>query len=88
MKLIPLLFTFVLFEVSCLNQAREKTMNEKYSTNGLSGTFTAVISWADCPGIDLTVFSNPDSSFSELMIYQERNCSFKDTGNDLRMISS
>lgn len=39
---------------------------------------------ADCPGIEVTLTFNPDSSYSELMIYQERSSSFKDSGRWIR----
>lgn len=80
MKLPFILFAFVLFQISCKNQSKEQATNERLSTKNFSGTFTGVIPCADCPGIKLTVSFNPDSSFSEIMIYQERNSSFKDTG--------
>lgn len=80
MKLPFILFALVLFQISCNNQSKGDATNEKSSVKNFSGTFTGVIPCADCPGIELTVSFDPDSGFSELMIYQERNSSFKDSG--------
>ena len=80
MKLAFILFAIVLFHITCDNQYKGEATNEKSSAINFSGTFSGLIPCADCPGIELTVSFNPDSSFSELMIYQERNSSFKDSG--------
>lgn len=73
---------FLLFQVSCSNGKKENAGNtilQKSSAN-FSGTFSGLIPCADCPGIEITLTFNPDSSFIESMIYQERSSSFKDSG--------
>jgi len=86
LKLISILIVFILFQVSCNNGKKENTDNailQRSSTN-FSGTFSGLMPCADCPGIEVTLTFNPDSSYSELMIYQERSSSFKDSGRWIR----
>ena len=80
MKLFSIFLAFVFLYISCNDQSNRNAIDEKSLPKNFSGTFTGVIPCADCPGIELTVSFNPDSSFSELMIYQERNTTFKDSG--------
>jgi len=71
---------------SC-NQAGKKMPNVAPAKSGnvdssalFSGKFYGVTPCADCPGIETTLFFNPDSVFIETLKYQERNSSFSDTG--------
>jgi len=72
----------MLFQLSCNNGKEENASNaiSRKSTSNFSGTFSGLIPCADCPGIEITLSFNPDSSFTESMIYQERSSSFKDSG--------
>jgi uncharacterized lipoprotein NlpE involved in copper resistance len=91
LKLVSILGVFVLFQISCNNGKEKNTGNtipQKASAN-FSGIFSGLIPCANCPGIEVTLSFNPDSSFIESMIYQERSSSFKDSGHwikDGRMI--
>lgn len=85
LRLSSILVAFTLFQFSCnnntnQNQKENKIIQPKSADTNFSGTFSGLIPCADCPGIELTVSFNPDSSFLESMIYQERNSSFKDSG--------
>ena len=82
MKSTSILAVFILLQVSCNNGKEENTGNAipQKSSSNFSGTFSGLIPCADCPGIEVTLSFNPDSSFMESMIYQERNSSFKDSG--------
>ena len=61
------------------NVAPAKSVNADSSAL-FSGKFYGVTPCADCPGIETTLFFNPDSVFIESLKYQERNSSFSDTG--------
>lgn len=86
MKLSFILAALILFQFSCNNNANQNQKEDnivqtKSADINFSGTFSGLIPCADCPGIELTVSFNPDSSYTESMVYQERNSSFKDTGH-------
>ena len=86
LKFTSILAAFILFHVSCSSGKKENRDNaipQKPSSN-FSGTFSGVIPCADCPGIEASLSFNRDSSFLESMIYQERNTSFKDSGQWIR----
>ena len=83
-----ILFPCIIVSVatSC-NQAGKKMPNVATAKSGnfdssalFSGKFYGVTPCADCPGIETTLFFNPDSVFIESLKYQERNSSFSDTG--------
>lgn len=84
-RLSSVFVVFIFVYCSC-NNATDKNKNDgtaiqtKSSATNFAGTFLGLIPCADCPGIEATVVFHPDSSFSELMIYQERASSFKDSG--------
>lgn len=82
MRILCSLFviTFLLLSCNNSNQADNNTIQTQPSGTNFSGTFSGLIPCADCPGIELTVSFKPDSSYTESMIYQERNSFFKDTG--------
>ena len=93
LRSLIILVAFVVLHFSCNNnnnsnnnrpQKEDSITQAKYPEINFSGTFSGLIPCADCPGIELTVSFNPDSSYSESMIYQERNSSFKDSGQWLR----
>ena len=86
LKVFLFLFILVSVETSC-QQAGKKTPKvapaksaNLDSSNSFSGKFYGVTPCADCPGIETTLFFNPDSVFIESLKYQERNSSFSDTG--------
>jgi uncharacterized lipoprotein NlpE involved in copper resistance len=81
LRLLPILVAFTLLYFSCNERNATET---KSSMKNLVGTFSGLIPCADCPGIEVTLSFNPDSSFFESMIYQERNSSFKDSGQWFR----
>lgn len=89
MKLSSILVAFILFQFSCnnytnQNQKENKIIQPESADTNFSSNFSGLIPCADCPGIEVTLSFNPDSSFLESMIYQERNSSFKDSGQWLR----
>jgi hypothetical protein len=86
-KIFILLLTFfALFHLSCGNNsnapsAQKKNEPAKFdSSKAFSGIFSGITPCADCPGIEMTVYFKPDSTFIENMVYMERNTSFSDTG--------
>lgn len=82
------LFLLIIFSAatSC-NQDDKKVTNISplkssniNSSNSFSGEYYGITPCADCPGIETTIYFNPESVFIETLKYQERNSSFSDTG--------
>lgn len=83
---ILLIALFALSHLSCTNNSNASSEQKKNepakfdSSKSFSGTFSGITPCADCPGIEMTVYFKPDSTFIENLVYLERNTSFSDTG--------
>lgn len=75
-----------LFQISCNNNPKDlsenhtKQISKDSSSLPFAGIFFGETPCADCPGIEMTVYLNPDSTFIETLKYLEKNTSFSDTG--------
>jgi len=88
LKLFSIFVAVTFFQVTCNNDSQTVSVNSKKtdsskevsSENNFSGKWSNVIPCADCPGIEINIYLNTDSTFIENMKYLERNSSFSDTG--------